>query len=117
MRVVFALLAGRHVRAPGPVACPSLPLFAAPRVRAAGRDPAFAQDASADLACALSPVPETFRNLRKERLSHLRPIGEFFDHQRISRPVDLNEATQVSATQQWATRTVLRRRHHPKGVA
>jgi hypothetical protein len=126
--IEFAMRGACSLRAPGRTPCPrarasSMPIAAPIRGAACsgrGHGPArrtFAQDASADLACALSPVPETFRNLRKERLSHLRPIGEFFDHQRISRPVDLNEATQVSATQQWATRTVLRRRHHPKGVA
>ncbi|KDN48505.1 prenylated rab acceptor PRA1 [Tilletiaria anomala UBC 951] len=39
-------------------------------------------------------IPEFFKGLRKERLSGLRPVGEFLDHQRISRPQDLNEATQ-----------------------
>lgn len=32
--------------------------------------------------------------MRQERLSSLRPLGEFFDHQRISRPQDTNEAFQ-----------------------
>lgn len=39
-------------------------------------------------------VPEKLRGLRSERLSSLRPLGEFFDHQRISRPKDTNEAFQ-----------------------
>lgn len=39
-------------------------------------------------------VPETIKGFRKERLSTIRPLSEFFDHQRISRPADLNEATQ-----------------------
>lgn len=49
--------------------------------------------ASQFMSVALS-LPERIKNLRKERLSSLRPLGEFFDHQRISRPQDLNEATQ-----------------------
>lgn len=39
-------------------------------------------------------VPERIRSMRQERLSSLRPLGEFFDHQRISRPQDTNEAFQ-----------------------
>ncbi|EPQ29333.1 uncharacterized protein PFL1_03088 [Pseudozyma flocculosa PF-1] len=39
-------------------------------------------------------LPERIRGLRQERLSSLRPLGEFFDHQRISRPQDTNEAFQ-----------------------
>lgn len=39
-------------------------------------------------------IPETIKGLRKERLSSLRPLNECFDYQRISRPQDLNEATQ-----------------------
>lgn len=41
-------------------------------------------------------VPETIKGFRADKLSTLRPVGEFFDYQRISRPADLNEATQVS---------------------
>ncbi|GAA96472.1 hypothetical protein E5Q_03140 [Mixia osmundae IAM 14324] len=33
------------------------------------------------------------RNFQQTRLSALKPINEFFDHQRLSRPRDLNEAT------------------------
>jgi hypothetical protein len=33
---------------------------------------------------------------QETRLSALRPPSEFFDHQRISRPADLNQATSVS---------------------
>lgn len=40
-------------------------------------------------------VPERFKNFRETRLSTVRPVGEFFDHHRISRPRDLNEAIQV----------------------
>lgn len=43
----------------------------------------------------LSTVPEIVKGFRQEKLSTLRPLSEFFDHQRISRPADLNEATQV----------------------
>ncbi|CCF49694.1 hypothetical protein NDA11_000517 [Ustilago hordei] len=39
-------------------------------------------------------IPERIRNLRQEQLSGLRPLGEFFDHQRVSRPQDTNEAFQ-----------------------
>ncbi|UZJ56439.1 hypothetical protein CBS101457_005759 [Exobasidium rhododendri] len=39
-------------------------------------------------------IPEIVRGFRQEKLSTLRPLSEFFDHQRISRPADLNEATQ-----------------------
>jgi hypothetical protein len=42
---------------------------------------------------ALSSLPAYLQSFREQRLSALRPIGEFFDHQRISRPQDLNEAT------------------------
>ncbi|CAO1622799.1 unnamed protein product [Sympodiomycopsis kandeliae] len=49
--------------------------------------------ASQIMSIALS-LPERIKGLRQERLSSLRPVGEFFDHQRISRPQDLNEATQ-----------------------
>lgn len=33
--------------------------------------------------------------LQEARLSALRPPSEFFDHTRISRPADLNQATHV----------------------
>lgn len=42
----------------------------------------------------MATVPERIRSMRQERLSSLRPLGEFFDHQRISRPQDTNEAFQ-----------------------
>lgn len=52
-----------------------------------------------EIACRRCPslVPELVKGFRKERLSTLRPIGEFFDYQRISKPADLNEATQVGS--------------------
>jgi hypothetical protein len=34
--------------------------------------------------------------LQETRLSGLRPLTEFFDYHRISRPADLNQATSVS---------------------
>jgi hypothetical protein len=47
------------------------------------------------LADLISPlVPERIKSLRQERLSSFRPLSEFFDHQRISRPQDTNEAFQ-----------------------
>ncbi|PWN52800.1 prenylated rab acceptor PRA1 [Violaceomyces palustris] len=39
-------------------------------------------------------IPERIKGFRETRLSTLRPLGEFFDHQRISRPQDTNEAFQ-----------------------
>ena len=36
--------------------------------------------------------------LQETRLSALRPVGEFFDHHRLSRPADMNQATSVSRT-------------------
>ena len=36
--------------------------------------------------------------LQETRLSGLRPLTEFFDYHRISRPADLNQATSVSST-------------------
>ena len=36
--------------------------------------------------------------LQETRLSALRPLGEFFDHHRLSRPADMNQATSVSRT-------------------
>ncbi|KAI0663537.1 prenylated rab acceptor PRA1 [Cubamyces menziesii] len=38
-------------------------------------------------------VTETIKSFREARLSALRPPSEFFDHTRISRPADLNQAT------------------------
>lgn len=34
--------------------------------------------------------------LQETRLSGLRPLSEFFDYHRISRPADFNQATSVS---------------------
>jgi len=42
---------------------------------------------------AVIRVTETLKSFRETRLSALRPPGEFFDYQRISRPADLNQAT------------------------
>lgn len=41
--------------------------------------------------------PEPLRTiiLQETRLSALRPVTEFFDHHRISRPADMNQATSV----------------------
>lgn len=41
----------------------------------------------------LLAVPEQIKSFRETRLSALRPVGEFFDYNRLSRPVDLNQAT------------------------
>ncbi|KAG7553575.1 hypothetical protein FFLO_03007 [Filobasidium floriforme] len=38
-------------------------------------------------------IPELAKQFRETRLSALRPVNEFFDHQRLSRPADMNEAT------------------------
>ncbi|KAL9938683.1 hypothetical protein V8E36_002402 [Tilletia maclaganii] len=48
----------------------------------------------AQLITVVTQVPEYIKNFRRERLSSLRPIKEFFDFQRISRPQDSNEAFQ-----------------------
>ncbi|KZS98059.1 ER to Golgi transport-related protein [Sistotremastrum niveocremeum HHB9708] len=37
-------------------------------------------------------VPETLKSFRETRLSTLRPTSEFFDHHRLSRPSDMNQA-------------------------
>ncbi|KAL5523669.1 hypothetical protein ACEPAG_7842 [Sanghuangporus baumii] len=37
---------------------------------------------------------DALKNFRETRLSALRPPQEFFDHHRLSRPQDLNQATQ-----------------------
>ncbi|KAH9831273.1 prenylated rab acceptor PRA1 [Rhodofomes roseus] len=42
---------------------------------------------------ALLRVTETVKSFRETRLSALRPVSEFFDHHRISKPADLNTAT------------------------
>jgi len=39
-------------------------------------------------------VAETVKSFRETRLSALRSPTEFFDHHRLSRPADLNQATQ-----------------------
>jgi len=36
---------------------------------------------------------DTLKSFRETKLSSLRPVSEFFDHHRISRPADLNQAT------------------------
>ncbi|KAF9482157.1 prenylated rab acceptor PRA1 [Pholiota conissans] len=41
----------------------------------------------------LLKVTDTVRNLRETKLSGLRPLSEFFDYQRLSKPADLNQAT------------------------
>ncbi|CAH7669565.1 prenylated rab acceptor PRA1 [Phakopsora pachyrhizi] len=38
-------------------------------------------------------VPQFFSSFREQRLSSIRPVSEFLDYQRVSRPKDLNEAT------------------------
>ncbi|KAG8903001.1 hypothetical protein FRB99_003834 [Tulasnella sp. 403] len=38
-------------------------------------------------------VPAFFQSVKETRLSGLRPVTEFFDHHRLSRPADLNTAT------------------------
>ncbi|KAI5449997.1 Prenylated Rab acceptor 1 [Naganishia albida] len=38
-------------------------------------------------------IPEIAKHFRETRLSALRPVNEFFDHQRLSRPNDMNECT------------------------
>ncbi|KLO09240.1 prenylated rab acceptor PRA1 [Schizopora paradoxa] len=42
---------------------------------------------------AVLRASETLKNFRESRLSALRSPTEFFDHHRISRPADLNQAT------------------------
>ncbi|OBZ67103.1 PRA1-like protein [Grifola frondosa] len=42
---------------------------------------------------ALIRVSDTLKSFRETRLSALRSPTEFFDHHRISRPADLNQAT------------------------
>lgn len=42
---------------------------------------------------AILRVSETLKSFRETRLSALRPPSEFFDHHRISRPADMNQAT------------------------
>ncbi|KAI0081331.1 prenylated rab acceptor PRA1 [Panus rudis PR-1116 ss-1] len=39
-------------------------------------------------------VTDTLKSFRETRLSALRPPSEFFDHHRLSRPADMNQATQ-----------------------
>ncbi|KAL7410541.1 prenylated rab acceptor PRA1 [Mrakia frigida] len=41
----------------------------------------------------IARAPEYLKTLRETKLSSLRPVNEFFDHQRISRPADMNEVT------------------------
>lgn len=41
----------------------------------------------------MQSVPQYMASFREQRLSSIRPFGEFFDYQRISRPKDFNEAT------------------------
>ncbi|KAI3618581.1 prenylated rab acceptor 1 [Moniliophthora roreri] len=43
---------------------------------------------------ALMRVTDTIKSFRETRLSALRPPTEFFDFHRVSRPADLNQATQ-----------------------
>ncbi|GHJ84526.1 hypothetical protein NliqN6_0928 [Naganishia liquefaciens] len=38
-------------------------------------------------------IPEIAKQFRETRLAALRPVNEFFDHQRLSRPADMNECT------------------------
>ncbi|KAL1410873.1 Prenylated Rab acceptor 1 [Vanrija albida] len=39
-------------------------------------------------------IPEALKDFREKRLSGLRPASDFFDHRQLSRPRDLNDATQ-----------------------
>ncbi|KAK0524322.1 Prenylated Rab acceptor 1 [Tilletia horrida] len=48
----------------------------------------------AQILTMVTQVPEYIKSFRRERLSSLRPLNEFFDYQRISRPQDSNEAFQ-----------------------
>jgi len=38
-------------------------------------------------------IPDMAKQFRETRLSALRPVNEFFDHHRLSRPSDMNETT------------------------
>jgi len=42
---------------------------------------------------AVLKVTDTLRSIRETRLSGMRPVSEFFDYQRLSKPADLNQAT------------------------
>ncbi|KAH9485129.1 PRA1-like protein [Psilocybe cubensis] len=42
---------------------------------------------------AILKVNDALKSLRETKLSGLRPVSEFFDVQRISKPADLNQAT------------------------
>jgi len=42
---------------------------------------------------AVLRVSETIKSFRETRMSALRPPSEFFDHHRLSKPADLNQAT------------------------
>jgi len=38
-------------------------------------------------------VTDAVKSIKETRLSGLRPVSEFFDYQRVSRPADVNQAT------------------------
>jgi len=42
---------------------------------------------------ALLRITEAAKSIRETRLSNLRPVSEFFDFHRISKPADFNQAT------------------------
>jgi len=42
---------------------------------------------------ALLKVTDAVRSIKETRLSGLRPVTEFFDYQRLSKPADMNQAT------------------------
>jgi len=42
----------------------------------------------------LTKVNDIIKHFRETRLSNLRPASEFFNHRQLSRPVDLNQATE-----------------------
>lgn len=47
----------------------------------------------AQMQAIVAQVPGMLRDFRQTRLSAIRPVQEFFDVQKVSRPQDLNDAT------------------------
>lgn len=44
-----------------------------------------------DMVGYLNTAQESVRSLKETRLAALRPVGEFFDYQRVSKPRDTSE--------------------------
>lgn len=56
-----------------------------------------------DMVNYISSAQQHVQNLKNTRLAALRPLGEFFDWQRISRPADMSEYMKRAGYNMWVS--------------